>query len=180
MLVQLPTESREGEGGVEEPRVDVPEEEVQAGPAAVLVTQADSQPASCSDVGKLISKITEIVPTGNSPGASGNIIRTTGHSLHDAQLYLESCVVGTIPFPVRRRSVRVTPHHTTEETLGAVLPISSKNIQRNSYSGPPSDGGAEMVLSLTSEGKENEINPTSLIALNIFHFYHNDDKSNSV
>ena len=28
--------------------------------------------------------------------------------------------MGTIPFPVRRRSGRVTPHHTTEETLGAM------------------------------------------------------------
>ncbi len=40
-----------------EPRVDVPKGEVQAGPAAVLVTQADSQPASCSGVGKWRSKI---------------------------------------------------------------------------------------------------------------------------
>ena len=39
---------------VVEPRVDVPEGRVQAGPAAVLVTQADVQPASCSGVRKLI------------------------------------------------------------------------------------------------------------------------------
>ncbi len=43
----------------EEPRVDVPEGEVQAGPAASqsgggLVTQADIRPASCSSVGKYI------------------------------------------------------------------------------------------------------------------------------
>ena len=38
---------------VVEPRVDVPEGRVQAGPAAVLVTQADVQPASCSVVRKL-------------------------------------------------------------------------------------------------------------------------------
>ena len=40
-----------------EPRVDVPEGGVQAGPVAVLVTQADVQPASCSGVGKLRAKI---------------------------------------------------------------------------------------------------------------------------
>ncbi len=38
---------------VVELRVDVPEGRVQAGPAAVLVTQADVQPASCSGVRKL-------------------------------------------------------------------------------------------------------------------------------
>ena len=47
---------------VVEPRVDVPEGRVQAGPAAVLVTQADIQPASCSGVGKLRAKI-----NGNCP-----------------------------------------------------------------------------------------------------------------
>ena len=43
-----------------------------------------------------------------------------GYSLHDAQFYLESCEVGRLPFPVRRRSERVTPSQTTEETLGAM------------------------------------------------------------
>ncbi len=102
------------------PRVVVPEGEVQAGPAAVLVTRADSQPASCSDAGKLRLIITEIVPTGNSPGASGNDVGTMGYSLHDAQCCLESCEVGRLPFPVRRRSERVTPSLTTEETLRAM------------------------------------------------------------
>ncbi len=51
-IVPLPVT---GDVGVEsvgvEARGFVPEGEVQAGPAALLVTQADTQPVSCSGVG---------------------------------------------------------------------------------------------------------------------------------